>query len=280
MSKLWIADSGSTKTDWRFCENGTELLRLTTQGINPVYQTGEEITDIVTQELNKPTNEYLSPPLYFYGAGIIDAAKAKILQNALSPLFTGSISAYSDMVGAARGLCGHSAGIVSILGTGSNSCFYDGNKIRHNVSPLGFILGDEGSGAVIGKLFIGDLLKNQLSEELKQHFLETHQLTVSDIIDRVYRQPFPNRFLASFAPYIVELMHRNSKVRTLIENTIEALFTRNLLQYETNRYPIHFAGSIAYALREVLLLTAAKYNVQTGTIAASPMKGLIQYHAS
>ena len=278
MSKLWIADSGSTKTEWRFCENGTELLRVITPGINPVYQTGEEIARIVKQELGRYLYQYAPAPLYFYGAGIMDAAKAQLLQRFLSGFFSKKIEVYSDITGAARGLCGRSAGIACILGTGSNSCFYDGNEIRKNVPSLGYILGDEGSGAVIGKLFLGSLLKNQLPEELKQRFLETHQLTVSKVIDNVYRKPFPNRFLASLAPHIIEQMHRYDEVRILVENAIESFFTRNLLQYETGRYPVHFTGSIAYTLWDVLRHIAEKHHIRIGQITASPMDGLMAYH--
>ena len=278
MNRLWIADSGSTKTDWRFCENGKELLRIATFGINPVYQTGEEIAEIIKGGVKEYLNEYASAPLYFYGAGIIDASKASLLQNALSVFFTGKVEIHSDMAGAARGLCGRSAGIACILGTGSNSCFYDGNEVKKNVSPLGYILGDEGSGAVIGRLFIGDLLKNQLPENLKRNFLETHQLSVSEIIDRIYRQPFPNRFLASFAPYIIDRIYKNDKVRALIENSIEAFFVRNVLQYETGSYPVHFTGSVAYRLQEVIRQKAAKHGIKIGSIAPSPMEGLIRYH--
>ena len=278
MSKLWIADSGSTKTDWCLYENGKIVLRAVTSGINPVYQTGEEINRLIKDELQSLLAPQASAPLYFYGAGVINREKAEMLQTVFGGFFTGNIEVYSDMIGAARSLCQHSPGIACILGTGSNSCFYNGNEIVNNVSPLGFILGDEGSGAVIGKLFIADLLKNQLPEKLKSDFIEAHQLTVSDIIDRVYRKPFPNRFLASFVPYIIDTMPRYGEIELLVRKSVELFFTRNVMQYDYKNYPVHFTGSVAFRLNPMLRQVAQEYGIQIGEITASPIEGLGGYH--
>ena len=183
------------------------------------------------------------------------------------------------MLAAARGLCGHEAGIACIMGTGSNSCYYDGKQIVSNVSPLGFILGDEGSGAVLGKLLIGDLLKNQLPEGLKEKFLEQFNLTPATIIDSIYRQPFPNRFLASLSPFALQNI-TEPKIRTLVQNSFRNFLERNVKQYDYKQAPVHFIGSVAYYYKEVLTEAAAEAGIMLGTIIKSPMEGLIQYHTN
>ena len=155
------------------------------------------------------------------------------------------------MLAAARGLCGREAGITCILGTGSNSCFYDGKEIVNHISPLGFILGDEGSGAVLGKLLVGDILKNQLSPAIKEAFLKQFDLTVPEIIDRVYRQPFPNRFLASLSPFIAQHLEEPG-IRQLVLGSFIAFLRRNVMQYDYTQYPAHFIGSVAHCYKEIL----------------------------
>lgn len=198
---MLIADSGSTKTDWCVILDNTPTKRIGTKGLNPFFQSEEEIQQELTHSLLPQLPEGTIDSVYFYGAGCTPE-KAPTLRRAIADSLpiVGNIKAYSDMLAAARGLCGREAGITCILGTGSNSCFYDGKEIVNHISPLGFILGDEGSGAVLGKLLVGDILKNQLSPAIKEAFLKQFDLTVPEIIDRVYRQPFPNRFLASLSP--------------------------------------------------------------------------------
>ena len=202
---ILIADSGSTKTDWCIVFNGTSVKRMGTKGINPFFQSEEEIQQELTHSLLPQLPEGAINSVFFYGAGCTPE-KAPVLRRAIADSLPviGNIKAYSDMLAAARGLCGHEAGIACILGTGSNSCFYNGEEIVNNISPLGFILGDEGSGAVLGKLLVGDVLKNQLPPAIKEAFLKQFGLTAPEIIDRVYRQPFPNRFLASLSPFLAQ----------------------------------------------------------------------------
>ena len=202
---MLIADSGSTKTDWCVILDNTPIKRIGTKGLNPFFQSEEEIQQELTHSLLPQLPEGTIDSVYFYGAGCTPE-KAPTLRRAIADSLpvVGNIKAYSDMLAAARGLCGREAGITCILGTGSNSCFYDGKEIVNHISPLGFILGDEGSGAVLGKLLVGDILKNQLSPTIKEVFLKQFDLTVPEIIDRVYRQPFPNRFLASLSPFIAQ----------------------------------------------------------------------------
>lgn len=275
---ILIADSGSTKTDWCVVLDGTPIKRITTKGINPFFQSEEEIQQELTISLFPQLPERTVNSVYFYGAGCTPE-KAPILRRAIADSLSvvGNIKAHSDMLAAARGLCGHEAGIACILGTGSNSCFYNGEDIVNNISPLGFILGDEGSGAVLGKLLVGDILKNQLSPAIKEAFLKQFDLTAPEIIDRVYRQPFPNRFLASLSPFIAQHLEEPA-IRALVFNSFTAFLRRNVMQYDYEKYPVHFIGSVAACYKEILQEAALEMGIRIGKILQSPMEGLIQYH--
>lgn len=280
---ILIADSGSTKTEWCVVENGKPVQRIITKGINPFFQSEEEIAEEIKSallpELGKdgacPVSSFEA--LYFYGAGCLPE-KVPMMQAALGKcLDVKQIEVHSDMLGAARGLSGHDAGIVCILGTGSNSCFYDGSTIVSNVSPLGFILGDEGSGAVLGKLLVGDILKNQFPVGLKEKFLQQFDLTPAQIIERVYRQPFPNRFLASLSPFLAQNIHEPA-VRSLVMNAFIAFLNRNVKQYDYEHHFVHFVGSVAHYYQEILEESIDACDMRLGNILQAPMEGLIRYH--
>lgn len=276
---ILIADSGSTKTDWTAVEHGEVVCRTQTKGMNPFFQTEEEMTQELQQVLLPKLPAGNVDNVYFYGAGCTPEkcpVVAETLRKALN--VTGNAEVYSDMLGAARGLCGHEYGIVCIMGTGSNSCLYNGEKFIANVSPLGFIIGDEGSGAVLGKLLVGDLLKNQLGEELKEKFLKKFELTPADIIDRVYRKPFPNRFLASLSPFIAENI-QNPGIRSLVKGSFLAFLRRNVMQYENYQMQkVNFIGSIAYYYKDILTEAVQECGLHMGKIMKAPMEGLIEYH--
>ena len=275
---ILIADSGSTKTGWCVSAQGKQLQRITTQGINPYFQSEDVIEQEIRSALLPELPTHTFDALYFYGAGCLPE-KIPVMQNVLNRcLEVKTIEVNSDMLGAARGLSGRNPGIVCILGTGSNSCYYDGKKIVSNVSPLGFILGDEGSGAVLGKLLIGDLLKNQLPAGLKEKFLKEFDLTPGMIIERVYRQPFPNRFLASLSPFLLRNIEEPA-IRSLVFNSFRSFLTRNVLQYDYKRYPVYFIGSIAYHYREILEEAILAAGMQLGGIMQNPMEGLVKYHS-
>lgn len=277
---ILIADSGSTKTDWCIVEHGKLLQQISTKGTNPFFQSEKEISNEIATALlpQLQTDEF--DAVYFYGAGCAFPDKIDMVRRAISQhlKIKGQIEVSSDMLAAARALCGHEAGIVCIIGTGSNSCYYDGKKIANNISPLGFILGDEGSGAYLGKQLVGDILKNQMTMELKDRFLTQFKLTPEAIIDRVYRKPFPNRFLASLSPFLAQNIHEPA-IRRLVLNSFKAFFERNVMQYEYQKHKVHFIGSIAYHYKEVLAEAAEETGVRIGTIIQSPMRGLIQYHS-
>jgi len=274
---ILIADGGSTKTDWCIVSQGKQIQRITTHGINPYFLSEEEIGEEIRSSLLPQLQASTFDALYFYGAGCLPE-KIQMMQSALGKyLDVETIEVNSDMLAAARGLSGRNPGIVCILGTGSNSCYYDGEKIVSNISPLGFILGDEGSGAVLGKLLVGDLLKNQLPAGMKEKFLQEFDLTPGMIIERVYRQPFPNRFLASLSPFLLRNIEEPA-LRSLVFNSFCSFLIRNVMQYDYKHYPVYFIGSIAYHYREILTEAVLESGMKLGGIMQQPMDGLVKYH--
>ncbi len=277
---ILIADSGSTKTDWSVVKDGKPIKQIQTKGINPFFQTEEEISNEIKSSLISQLDTQDFVAVYFYGAGCT-FDKIEIVKRAIEKNIhvRKDVEVNSDMLAAARGLCGYAPGIACIMGTGSNSCYYDGRNIVENVSPLGFILGDEGSGAVLGKLMVSSLLKNQLTPGLKEKFLEQFNLTVADIIDRVYRKPFPNRFLASFAPFISENLD-DPTIHSLVVDSFKSFLKRNVMQYKNHdKLPIHFVGSVAFHFQDLLKEAIEEMNIKLGKIIQSPMEGLIEYHS-
>ena len=273
---ILIADSGSTKTDWCVVENGESILRFKTRGTNPFFQTEEEIGKEIEVGLLPSLKGFEPSAIYFYGAGCAFPEKNDMIRRAVAFLCV-PVEVGSDLLAAARALCGDQPGIACIMGTGSNSCYYDGREIVKNVSPLGFILGDEGSGAVLGKLLIGDVLKDQLPPALKDQFLTQYELTPALIMDKVYRQPFPNRFLAGFSPFIREHLDEPA-IWELVTRSFLAFFTRNVKQYDYFEQPVHLVGSVAWYYQDILKEIAFDLGIRLGTIARSPMEGLVAYH--
>ena len=272
---ILIADSGSTKTSWCVTDGETRKM-IKTQGINPYQQTEEEISSALAHEL-VPEVRY-AEEIYFYGAGCTDD-KAPVVASALGRTIATGARIYvgSDMLGAARALCGRESGIVCILGTGSNSCLYDGKQLVENVSPLGYVLGDEGSGAYIGKRLVGNCLKRQFSERICNLFTEEIKMTPSAIINKVYREPFPNRFLASLSPFCYD--HRDEpEIHAFLLDRFSEFFKRNVALYNKKSLPVHFIGSIAWCYRNELEEVASVLGFKLGNIEQSPMEGLIQYH--
>ncbi len=276
---ILIADSGSTKTDWCLCNEGTPILAVQTQGINPYHQTEEAIELVLTEEL-LPQLTRLPDSLHviFYGAGCAnDTACGRVREAMQRVLAADDITIHSDLLGAARALCGHEEGIACVLGTGSNSCLFDGKDIIANVPPLGYILGDEGSSAVLGRRLVGDCLKNQLPEAVRNEFLAEYNLTQETILEKVYRQPLANRFLASLTPFLSK--HREvPEVHTLLVESFVDFFVRNVKQYRRPWLPIHFVGSIANAFKAELKEAAESLGMELGCILKSPMEGLVKFH--
>ena len=266
-----VVDSGSTKTDWGFFNTAYDLRSVKTQGINPCHQSVEAISTIIKSELLPNTSGIdlnTVNEVYYYGAG----CATEFFPNAV-------IAVDSDMLGAARALCGRSEGVACVLGTGSNSCMYNGKEIVDQVPSLGYILGDEGSSAAIGRRLIGDCLKRQLPEAVCNEFMERYQLTKEIIIENVYRQPLPNRYIAGFAPFVYE-KRAVPEVHKLIIQCFSEFFTRNVISYHKPWMPVHFVGSLADTFADELKETAEALGMTIGKIETSPMRGLIDYHSS
>lgn len=278
---ILIADCGSTKIDWCLVKDKEIKKRVLTTGMNAMMLTREEMSQRIAAEL-MPQLEGLTDgidAIYYYGAGCISPQVCGSVADALRDNIAAAVvEVASDLLAAARALCGNDEGIACIIGTGSNSCYYDGKEIVDNVSPLGYILGDEGSGAVLGKLLVADVLKNQLPAELCQKFLDEYHLDRLTIINRVYREPQANRFLASVTPFLLQNIAEPA-IHRLVLNSFKSFFVRNITNY--NRYKelkINFVGSIAHYYAEVLGEAAASVGCTIGTIIKSPMEGLVDYH--
>lgn len=278
-----VVDSGSTKTDWGFFSTVYDLKAVKTQGINPCHQSEEEIRTIIRSELLPNTQNIDLPSVNevcYYGAGCATESICAQMAGLLKEFFpNASIAVDSDMLGAARALCGHAEGVACVLGTGSNSCLYNGKQIVDQVPSLGYILGDEGSSAALGRRLIGDCLKRQLPEAVSREFLERYSLTKESIIESVYRKPLPNRFIAGFAPFVYD-KRAVPEVHKMIIQCFSEFFTRNVINYHKPWLPVHFVGSLANSFADELKETADSLGMTIGKIEASPMSGLVDYHAT
>lgn len=278
-----IADSGSTKTDWALLipamyGKPARITRITSQGISPIHQSDNEIQRILSSELLPHLSIENVSHVYFYGSGVRpekEAPMAQVLREALSCAEV--VEAHSDLLGAARALCGHNYGIASVLGTGANSCLYDGNRIVEKTTALGYILGDEGSGAVLGKRFLHDLYSGLLSKEIKDDFETKMKMSLPQVIERVYRQPLANRFLASLATFIHEHID-DAGVEALVRQNFEDFLDVHVKPFGRDYLPLSFVGSIAHYFADQLTEVVESEDYTMGTILQNPIEGLITYH--
>ena len=276
---LLIADSGSTTTDWAVVSD-TATLHIKTPGINPVHQDDTTIECTIAQGLLPQMNGITPTHIYFYGAGCVGGETNMRLDNILSRHFPDAhIAIESDLLGAARSLCGHNTGIAAILGTGANSCYYDGHDIVANIPPLGYILGDEGSGASLGKAFLRALLRNELGKELLDEFYTTFDTDYRKLITRIYREPAANRFLASLSPFIASHLD-NDAVRTIVADTFASFIDHHIMRYDYNNTRLHLTGSVAHYYKHIIAEVARNKGIEIGTITRSPIEGLITYHTN
>lgn len=278
---ILIADSGSTKTAWCLISGNQRVKDITTKGINPFYQTEEEIEaelkNTLCQEIG---GENKINSVYFYGAGCADSQinnkLAKTLQQVLK---SDKAEVSSDMLGAARGIFKHQKGIACIMGTGSNSAYYDGNEIVKSIPAGGFIIGDEGSGAVLGKTLIADYIKNQMPENILAEFKKFYNGTYLDVVNHVYKQPFPNRWLANFTKFMYE-KREDDYIHNMIVNSFTLFFNRNIKQFDSWKdMEVGFVGSIAYYFEKELKEAAQKCEITVSEIYQNPIEGLIEYHS-
>lgn len=295
---ILIADSGSTKTDWTLIHSShpmrwDTIATFHTQGITPIHQTPDEIRQILARELMAQLSTFPRQALinsrvlegsllsqitvFFYGSGCTPT-HVPVMKRILSEVFSPqNIEVHSDLTAAARALCQYEAGIACILGTGANSCLYDGKDIVQNTPALGYILGDEGSGSVLGRLFMNAIFKNPQFAELRDDYLKTSKLTQADIINKVYREPMPNRFLASTSLYIKEHIDQPLLCDLVVSN-FRQFFRSNITPYQHPELPVHFVGSMAFVYRDQLEQAAEQEGFHVGRTLQSPMEGLVTYH--
>jgi len=277
---LLIADSGGTKTTWAFVEAVDKVKIVETEGIHPYFRDSYQMSQIIWH-LPKELIEEVSE-LQFYGAGCGARAQAQNVQNVLSDCFPNEtkIEVHTDIFGAARALCQREAGIAGILGTGSNTCRYDGRQIIEKSRGFGFILGDEGSGAVMGKRLMVDYLYQKMPLHLLQKLEYRLQLTPDKVLEQVYKNSAPNRYLAKFSYFIHE--HRNETyIQELLQSHFEDFFRKRILVFEGHQnLPLHLIGSIAFHFQAEIKKVASEFGIELGKILQNPIQDLIQYHIS
>jgi len=282
LNNLLIADSGSTKTDWRVVDASGQTRTIHTDGINPYYQNTEQIIDMLqTQLLPQLTDEANTvTDLFFYGAGCANPTVNQRVADALRIVLPAlqTVAVESDMLGAARGASGYEPGIVCILGTGSNACCYDGQAITRGIQSLGFWLGDEGSGGYLGKTLVRDFFQNQLPSGLHDAFQTRYALDRATLLENAYQKPYPNRYFAGFTPFLSESIQHPHIVRLLND-----AFSRFLTIYvcpfpEARQWPVHFVGSIAKYFAEPLTSAVKQVGLTMGRTLKAPADQLVQYH--
>jgi N-acetylglucosamine kinase-like BadF-type ATPase len=276
---LLVADSGSTKTEWCLTDNGIELMRCRTAGINPFLQSTASVSQTIQAEL-LPFMQGKSPvAIYFYGAGCSSSDRIKIVAEAISEHFKDAdISVEHDLLAAARALCGTSEGMAAILGTGSNSCVFDGSCIVENNPSLGYVLGDEGSGGYMGMRLIRDYLNRDLPADLNEMFMSAYHLSKDDVLVKVYKQPFANRFFASFVPFIKSHLG-NPYVNRLAADSMDAFFDKHICKYDRHsQLPLHSVGSVGFYFSDFFMEAAERRKIKVGKIIQSPLDELVKYH--
>lgn len=273
-----IVDSGSTKATWALVsETGEIIKRTTTEGINPQFMNCQTTSNTIEGAAKSMPSDSTIKQIWFYGAGCIDEKSNLMLCQRLKSVFeTSQIDINSDMLGAARALFGSGNGIACILGTGSNSALYDGDAMKYNTYAGGFILGDEGSGAVLGKHLISDWVKRCMPEHIYNILSGEYNLTYSEVVDKVYRQPYPNRYLASFAKFVGAHIGEEY-MQQLVSEEFSLFFRRNISHYPPH-LPIGFIGSVAYYFAPQLQDAARQFGRTIIDIQKEPIESLAMYH--
>ena len=278
MSIKLIADSGSTKAEWCLLD-GKKKKTVITQGISPYFLSTLQIQDLLEKDLKPKIKNRLPDEIHYYGTGCSNPANVKSIKDALQKVFGKiEITVDHDLMGAARALCGNEPGVACILGTGSNSCYFNGKKIMKNSPGLGFILGDEGSGAYLGRKVIQYFLYNTFDPDLMDRFNAKYSTNSVEILESVYKGPLPNRYLAGFAGFLVE-NRGHYMIENIIEDSFNEFFFNHLYKYkESWTHPIHFIGSVAFGFKDVLKDMCNNYELQLGRVLKQPMDGLVKFH--
>lgn len=274
-----IADSGATKAEWCLINKG-KTKTVFTEGISPYFLNTEQISDLMARDL-KPKLKYIEvEEVFYYGTGCANPNNAKLVKKAIQKVFPeADVNVQHDLMAAARAVCGNGKGIACILGTGSNSCYYDGNKIVKNSPGLGYVLGDEGSGAYLGKRVLQYYLYNTFDEDLRAIFDATYVTNSVEILENVYKKPLPNRYLAGFAKFLAD-NRGHYMIENIIEDGLNDFFFNHLCKYrETWTLPVSFVGSIAFGFKDVLKELCGAYEFDLGKVLKNPMSGLVEYHS-
>ncbi|MCK4288957.1 MAG: ATPase [Bacteroidales bacterium] len=278
---ILIIDSGSSKADWVLIKDRLKFKQIQTEGFNPYYFDFNELKKILKKHITPNINPETVDEIYFYGAGCSTENKRNIINNVLSNVFTNTkININHDLLGAARALFGRSEGIACILGTGSNSCYYDGNKIVENVPSLGYLFGDEGSGTYMGKIFLTNYLKNKIPENLKLKFDKKFKLSLEQILDNVYNYSKPNRFISSFSKFLSENISEPF-VKNLVRDSFMEFFSEQVCKYSKySQVPVSFIGTVAFIYENILREAAQEIGISIQSIEKNPVNGLIKFHIS
>ena len=276
-----IADSGATKCEWCVVTDNGKTETIVTTGISPYFLNTIQIVELLQKELFPQLKNAEANKIHFYGTGLGNAENVNSISKALKKLFPAAkVRADTDLLAAARALCGNEKGIACILGTGSNSCYFNGKKIMKNIPSLGYVLGDEGSGANLGKKVVQYYLYNTFDEDLKARFDAMFVTTQMEILETLYKKPFPNRYLAGFAIFLAE-NRSHYMVENILEDCLNDFFLNHICKYRESRtMPINFIGSIAFGFKDVLQELCNSYELDLGQVLKNPMKGLVKYHTN
>jgi glucosamine kinase len=276
---ILIADSGGSKIDWRLLTDNGQVLQAAAPGFNPYYQPVRDLIESVKEVIVPKVGTGTVNQVFFYGAGVSSEKNQEVVRNAFLQFFpTAKIEIGWDLLAAARALCGHEPGIACIMGTGSNSCLYDGEKITGNVANLGWILADEGSGAYIGRIFLVDYLRGKLPASIASAFKERYPLTREEFLEKVYQQEKPSAFLASFTKFISQHLQEPYCYK-LIYNSFSDFYENNVMKYpDYQNLKVHFTGSVAFHFSNILRQVAADKGITVKNILEGPIAGLTLYH--
>lgn len=277
---ILIADGGSTKTNWCLIDENNNKTLFNTEGYNPYFSDTTYIYNSLKKNLPKDLPVEEVKEVNYYGAGVHNDEKAKVISDAFEKIFVNAkIDIGHDLLAAARALLGNNKGFAAILGTGTNTCIYDGNDIVEHIDSLAYILGDEGSGCHIGKKLLGDYIRGYMPEEVRKEFWNTFQLTEEDILDNVYVKPLPNRFCASFSKFVYDVQSNKVYTRNLVKSSFEEFFKNLVSRYPNYKsYSFNCIGSVAYNFKDILEEVAGEYGMNLGKIVRSPIDDLVNFH--
>ncbi len=275
-----IADGGSTKTNWCLLDDSNKKIYFNTEGYNPYFVDSEYIVNSLKKGLPSDLPLEKITEVNYYGAGVHNEEKAEIVEMAMQKVFPNAkVEIGHDLLAAARALLADQPGFAAILGTGTNTCVYDGEKITHNIDSAAYILGDEGSGSYIGKKLLTDYIRGLMPEAVEKLFFETYKLTPDEIMDNVYTKPLANRFCASFSKFVYDNNVNIEYTRGIVEEAFDTFFKNLVSKYpDYQKYTFNCIGSVAYNFRNVLEETAKRYEMEVGKIIRSPIDDLVVYH--